>query len=239
LRHNPVESRDACVADRHHYPAATGTCSVDADEVRRAWATRSGAYSPAYYAHHGPDATSEWVVDAVTARLGETATVLEVGCSSGRHLERFRRAGFDSLAGIEVNPEALTVMRESFPELAAQATFHHGDVEAILTDWETDAVDVVYAVETFQHLPATAFDEIARVAGELIVTAENEGDADTSDGVIGEVTRVADGVPLYYRDWGQVFGRRGFSQVAGPDRVGDRDTGRVLVARDEADARAE
>jgi len=212
---------------------------VDADEVRRAWATRSGAYSPAYYAHHGPDATSEWVVGAVTARLDETATVLEIGCSSGRHLERFRRAGFDSLAGIELNPEALTVMRETFPELAARATFHHGDAEAILADWETDAVDVVYSVETLQHLPATTFDEIARVAGELIVTAENEGDAASSDGVIGEVTQVADGVPLYFRDWGRVFERRGFTQLAGPERVGDRDTGRVLAARDGASGRTE
>ena len=209
---------------------------MDADEVRRAWATRSGAYSPAYYAYHGPDATSEWVVGAVTARLDETATVLEIGCSSGRHLERFRRAGFDSLAGIELNPEALTVMRENFPELAAQATFHHGDAEEILADWEANAVDVVYSVETLQHLPATAFDEIARVAGELIVTAENEGDAESSDGVVGEVALVADGVPLYYRDWGRVFERRGFVQVAGPERVGDRDTGRVLAAGDDTSA---
>lgn len=204
---------------------------MDSDEVRRGWADRSGAYSPAYYAHHGPDATSEWVTRAVETRVGETASVLEVGCSSGRHLEQFRRAGFDDLAGVEVNPEAVSVMRETFPELAGVADVRVADMRTALADRPTDDVDVVYAVETLQHVPpadTAAFDEIARVAGELVVTAENEGAGDHSEGSPGAVTHVDDGLPLYFRDWERVFTDRGLTPVETVTTVDGRVTGRVF-----------
>ncbi|MEZ3143706.1 class I SAM-dependent methyltransferase [Halobaculum sp. MBLA0143] len=204
---------------------------MNSDEVRRGWADRSGAYSPAYYAYHGPDARSEWVTRAVETRLGETGSVLEVGCSSGRHLEQFRRAGFDDLAGVELNPEAVSVMGEAFPELATVADVRVDGMASALADRPTDDVDVVYAVETLQHVPPAsteAFEEIARVAGELVVTAENEGDGDHSDGSPGEVTHVDDDLPLFFRDWGRVFEAQGLDLVETAATVDGRTTGRVF-----------
>lgn len=152
---------------------------MDSHEVRSHWAGRTGAYSPAYYAHHGPDARSEAVREALDRHVGPDASVLELGCSSGRHLAHLQAHGYEDLAGVDLNDDAFEVMEETYPDLAAAGTFHHGAIEDVVADLATDSFDAVYSVETLQHLHPEAewaFAEIVRVTGDLLVTVENEGD---------------------------------------------------------------
>jgi SAM-dependent methyltransferase len=199
---------------------------VDSNEVRRQWAERSGEFSPAYYAYHGPDGASETVCSLLDRFVERDGPVLELGCSSGRHLAHLHDQGFTDLHGVELNADAFDVMAEHYPDLAAAGSFHATAIEEIVEEFETDAFDAVYSVETLQHVHPDAswvFDELARITGGLLVTVENEGDA-ARDGP--GVNYVNDDVPLYYRDWHRVFSDLGLEQVAVESL--DRDTARAF-----------
>ncbi|SFR75546.1 Methyltransferase domain-containing protein [Halogeometricum rufum] len=158
---------------------------MDSDDVHRRWTARSGAYSPEYYAYYGPNETSELLRETIARHADADAEILELGCSSGRHLAHLYDHGYENVSGVEINADAFDVMDEQYPELAAGGTFHHGAIEDVVPEFDEDAFDVVYSVETLQHLHPDAewvFAELARVTGTLLVTVENEGhDGDGGD----------------------------------------------------------
>ncbi|MEF8773203.1 MAG: class I SAM-dependent methyltransferase [Halobacteriales archaeon] len=196
---------------------------VDAEDPRQVWAARSGEFSPEYYAYYGPNEVSELLVDRLDEHVGRNGSVLELGCSAGRHLARLRETGYEDLSGLDVNPEAFDVMARTYPELAARVDTHVGTIGDLLPSFATDRYDAIFAVETFQHLPPDeddVFRELRRVAGELVITVEIEGDRD------GDVTYVDDGIPLYHRDWRAVLQPAGFEQIDSTE-VG-KDTLRVF-----------
>lgn len=206
---------------------------MEASDVRRRWADRSGEFSPAYYAYRGPDERSEVVRALLKRSVGREGRVLEVGCSAGRHLAHLHDAGFERLHGVDVNAEALSVLREHYPGLADRGTFHVDSIGAVAGRFGDDAFDAVYSVETLQHVHPDeegAFDAIARIAGERIVTVENEHGVD-ADTATGDVTFVDDGVPLWHRDWNRVFTSRGFEEVESTE--GDRTVTRVFRPTDD------
>lgn len=211
---------------RRAYTRRPSSSDVDSQEVRRQWAERSGEFSPTYYAYRGPDERSEAVLDAIERRLDTDARVLELGCSSGRHLSHLYDNGFRDLHGIELNPDAIEVMAEHYPELVDAATVHIGAMEDIVGEFADDAFDAVYSVETLQHIHPDAewvFAELARITEDLLVTVENEGEDDE------ELNYVNDEVPLHYRDWHAVF--TGLGLTEDETRAGDRDTIRAFTAR--------
>lgn len=180
---------------------------MDPDDVREEWATRSGEFSPTYYAHQGPNRASERVAAALDRVVGADASVLELGCSAGRHLAHLHGCGYTDLHGVEVNPSALETLHERFPELGAAGRFHEATIESFLPGLDDGAFDAVFSVQTLQHVhpdELAVFDEFSRVANAL-VTVENEGDHADAD-----VNMVDEGVPLYYRDWHEVFTERGW-----------------------------
>lgn len=190
---------------------------MDPDDVRRDWAERTGEFSPEYYAHRGADWMTETISELCDHYVGHEARILEIGCSSGRHLAALHEAGFEDLSGIELNDEALDVMAERYPGLADAGSFYIDDVGAVLPEFEDDAFDAVFTVETLQHIhPDDAehvFDEITRVTRDLLVTVENETARASGDATDPETSYVRGEFPLYHRDWKQVFGRRGFAQI--------------------------
>lgn len=195
---------------------------MDSQETRRRWAERTGAYSPAYYAHYGPNRVSERLATLLADRPGRTGAVLELGCGSGRHLAHLHDVGFEDLTGVDLNPEAARVIHTTYPDLAAAGTLHIEAIEAFVDRVPDGAFDAVYSVETLQHLhpdSAPVFAAIAALAGERLITVETEGPP-TAD------PNVVDGVPLYYRRYDDVFADTGLEQVAVEDR--ERGTLRVF-----------
>jgi len=189
---------------------------MDPDDVREDWADRSGKFSPAYYAEIGPNEVSRTLVDVLEFYAADDAAILELGCGSGRHLAHLRAHGFENLAGIDINDEAFDVMADFYPDLAESGTFHVGALEDLLPEFPDDAFDVVYSVETLQHVHPDdewTFAEVARVTRDLLVTAENEGNSPDRGRGETAVSYVDDEFPLYHRNWKDVFSELGFAQV--------------------------
>lgn len=184
---------------------------MDPDDVHEAWATRAGEFSPTYYSYQGPNRASELVHAALDDAVGPDARVLELGCNAGRHLAYLHDHGYTDLHGVELNGAALEVLGEEFPDLAATATLHEATIESFLPDVADGDYDAVYSVQTLQHIhpdETWVFDDVARVVGDVLVTVENEGDHAEAD-----VNMVDDDVPLYYRDWHDVFTSRGLTET--------------------------
>jgi SAM-dependent methyltransferase len=204
---------------------------MEPDEVRQDWADRSGKYSPSYYAGLGPNDVSETLARVFEHYLSDDAAVLEVGYGCGRHLERLRRSGFENLTGIDINDEAYAVMAEHYPRLEKTGTFHEGALEDLVPEFEADAFDVVYSVETLQHVHPDdewVFDELGRITADLLVTAENEGNSPQRGRGESDVSYVDDEFPLYHRNWKAVFGDLGLAQLLHEPTA--RDTIRVFRA---------
>lgn len=230
---------------------------MDPNSVRKQWEERSGEYSPDYYAYYGPNETSELLRARLDSAVASDASILELGCSSGRHLAHLHEAGYENLHGIEINDEALSVMEETYPDLAEEGTFHIDAIEETVPEFDDGQFDVVFSVETLQHLhpdDGRVFDELARITGERLITVENErsgdGGADvdgevdeerdeTEGGTTGEVdgsdvNYVRDEFPLYYRNWNRIFTERGFAEI--DSEALDRDTFRVFRPVESAEA---
>ncbi len=190
--------------------------NIDPEDNRRGWAERAEDFSPTYYAEIGSNEVSETLASVFDHYVPEDAALLELGCSSGRHLEHLRERGYENLAGIDINDTSFDVMAEYFPDLAATGTFHTGPIEEILPEMPDDAFDVVYSVETLQHVHPDdewVFEEIVRVTSDLLLTAENEGNSPKRGRDGSSVSYVNDEFPLYHRDWKAVFSALGLAHL--------------------------
>ena len=202
---------------------------MDPEDNRHGWAERDGDYSPDYYAQLGANEVTETLGDVFAHYVPEDATVLEVGCSSGRHLAALLDAGYENLTGIDLNDASFDVMAEHYPALAETGTFHTVAIEEFVPQLPDDAFDVVYSVETLQHVHPDdewVFEELVRVTGDLLITAENEGNSPRRGRGDADVSYVDDDFPLYHRDWKAVFSALGLAQLVHHPTA--RDTVRVF-----------
>jgi ubiquinone/menaquinone biosynthesis C-methylase UbiE len=204
---------------------------INPDDNHRTWAERSEEYSPEYYAEIGANEVSETLAAVFDHYVASGAAILELGCSSGRHLEHLRKQGYTDLTGIDLNDNSFEVMAEYFPRLIETGTFHTGAIEEYLPTVPDDHFDVVYSVETLQHVHPDdewVFEEVARVGSDLVITAENEGNSPDRGRVDSKVSTVNDDFPLYHRDWKAVFSELGLAHLL--CESGKRDTVRVFRA---------
>lgn len=193
---------------------------MEASDVRAKWASRSGEFSPRYYAYYGPDESSERIADALEDRVQRSDSVLELGCSSGRHLKYLHDLGYEDLSGVEINEEAIEVMQESYPALAEQGTVFADSIESVVESMADGEYDVVFSVQTLQHIHEDAewvFDAIRRITDRVLITVEIEGDGSNDEEV---AVRSVDDIPITYRNWKHVFGGDDLEQIR-VDRFGN------------------
>ena len=120
-------------------------------------------------------------------------------------------------------------MADRYPSLTSAGTFHTGAIEDVLPEFSDDTFDVVYSVETLQHIHPeneSVFEELIRVTSDLLITAENEGNSPQRGRGDEKVSYVHDDFPLYFRDWKRVFSDLGLAQLV--CKPTNRDTVRVF-----------
>lgn len=104
------------------------------------------------------------------ADLPQDARILEVGCNVGRNLAYLYDHGYTSLQGIEINPHAVELLRETYPQLA-DVPVHVGPAEEILPELPADSFDLVYTMAVIEHIHPDAsavFDEMVRVGSSIL-----------------------------------------------------------------------
>ena len=105
------------------------------------------------------------------------AKVLEIGCNVGRNLNQFWEEGFRNLSGVEINSNAIKLLKQRFPALGASANLYEGPVEEAIKTYRDGQFDVAYTMAVLEHIHHDSdwiFSEIARVTNNLLVTVEDE-----------------------------------------------------------------
>jgi 2-polyprenyl-3-methyl-5-hydroxy-6-metoxy-1,4-benzoquinol methylase len=115
--------------------------------------------------------------DFVLGELGsdlEELRILDVGCATGRLLERLAAAGATRLAGSDLAPRIVEVARGRLSDQGIAADLKPADAESRLP-WPADAFDVVTMTGVLHHFlhPEAALGEIGRVlrpAGRFVLS---------------------------------------------------------------------
>lgn len=120
---------------------------------------------------------SELLCAIVSRYVPRDARILEVGCNAGRNLQHLRSNGFTQLAGIEINADAVALLRRQFPALAQHARLLNEPVETAITRFRDGEFDLVYTMAVLEHIHPDSdwiFPEMARVTRNVLVTIEDE-----------------------------------------------------------------
>ncbi len=115
--------------------------------------------------------------DFVLDELGpnvSTLRILDVGCATGRLLDRLAAAGARSLAGSDLAPRIVDVARAKLADRGIEADLRPADAESELP-WPPGSFDVVTSTGVLHHFmrPEAALAEIERVlrpGGRLVMS---------------------------------------------------------------------
>lgn len=155
--------------------APAGRRLYSRDRLHEFWRNPDASNSPERYRE--PVERSRFLVELVQPHLRSDWTVLEIGCNVGRNLSFFLDAGVRQLTGIEINGEALALLRESYPELGSTATLINAPVEDSIGHMADGSFDLVYTMAVLEHIHPDSewiFGEMARITRTLLVTVEDE-----------------------------------------------------------------
>lgn len=119
-----------------------------------------------------PSTMDDFVLDALGQDVAASA-ILDVGCATGRLLERLAEAGARDLAGSDLAPRILDVARRKLARFDFECDLRSADAETSLP-WPADTFDAVVLTGVVHHFchPQDALREIGRVllpGGKLII----------------------------------------------------------------------
>ncbi len=170
------------------------------DDLHEFWRDPDATNRPERYLEH--TGRSAFLVDFIRPYVTPDASILEIGCNVGRNLAQLHDEGYRRLSGIEINADALTVLRQSYPDLAASAALINAPVEDAIREMADDSIDLIFTMAVLEHIHPDSewiFDHVVRVARSTVVTIEDERHVSQRH------------VP---RDYGQIFTTRGMQSVA-------------------------
>jgi SAM-dependent methyltransferase len=140
--------------------------------------------------------------------VDEESSILEIGCNAGANLYCLQDTGYSKLNGIELNPNAIDLMEEEFPELYYNMNnIWIGRAQDMLGRLENNQFDTVYTMAVLQHIhnPEDLFSEIYRITGDILITIEAEK----------EVMKKRDVAlsQFVFRDYNSIFTELGFTEI--------------------------
>ncbi|MDP1853042.1 MAG: methyltransferase domain-containing protein [Candidatus Omnitrophota bacterium] len=120
---------------------------------------------------------SAFLLNLITKYLDKKDRVLEIGCNVGRNLNELFCAGFNNLSGVEINKNAIEIMKTVYPNMAQVIKIYQGPVENFIGSFEDDSFDSVYTMAVLEHIHTDSefiFSHMARIARKILVTIEDE-----------------------------------------------------------------
>ena len=139
-------------------------------EVHEYWINPEDKNQPDQYA-----LKTGWrlVVNAAKKYIHSAWSILEIGSNMGLNLYKLHEAGYRHLSGIEINPNAVRLMRRKFPNLPV--SIYVGSVEQKIK--HVPAHDLIFSKAVLCHIHPDSnfiFKEISSRARKFIFTFEDE-----------------------------------------------------------------
>jgi SAM-dependent methyltransferase len=120
---------------------------------------------------------SQLLIDVIERYAKPNTRILEIGCNVGRNLDYLFKAGFVNLSGIEINEEAVRLLKQSFPEMAGQTTIYNAPLEESIVRFGDGEFDIVFTMAVLEHIhrdSSWVFPEIVRITNGYLITIEDE-----------------------------------------------------------------
>lgn len=149
------------------------------DELHSFWRNPDKHNRPEGYVE-GMERSKQLLELIKKAGLDSKSRILEIGPNVGRNLNYLFENGFSNLAGIEINSEAVRLMKEKYPEMSAKAQIYNQPAEEKIKEFANEEFDLVFSMAVLEHIhedSAWIFGEMARIAGKVIITIEDESGA--------------------------------------------------------------
>lgn len=151
-----------------HYRAQLYQRMDNLDSLRAFWTQPAPqANTPASYTN--PIGRSKALLKLVSD-LPKDARILEVGCNVGRNLAYLHDHGYTRVQGVEINPHAVELLRETYPQLA-DVQVHVGPAGDVLPGIEDDQFDLVFTMAVIEHIhpdESSVFDHMVRLGTEVL-----------------------------------------------------------------------
>ncbi len=103
--------------------------------------------------------------------------ILELGCNVGRNLNNLFENGFKNLNGIEINPEAIKLMKTSFSEAFSYVKISQGTIEENIKKIPDKEFDLVFSMAVLMHVHYDSdwiFEHLVRITKKHLITMEHE-----------------------------------------------------------------
>jgi len=143
-------------------------------EIHEFWKNHPDPLNDPHFYATNLKASADFLANLLRHYVPPEGRVLEIGCNVGRNLNAVFQAGYRNLQGIELNPKAVELMKEYYPDMARAATIHVGLVEELIGT--IGAVDCIYTTGVLEHIHSKSnwiFPELVKRAS-TIITIEAE-----------------------------------------------------------------
>lgn len=146
-------------------------------------------------------AWSDIINNSIRRYARKAWSILDLGCGTGRGLADLYRSGYYNLSGIDINCYAINLGKLTYRRDLAGVSLACASVEELFSNESGVSFDLIYSVGCLMHLPYEydwIFERISNSAIRMIITAENEMDAN---------------VIKYPRDYREIFTKLGWKQI--------------------------
>ncbi len=150
---------------------------------------------------HAENNRAEYLLDLIKKlELEPEESILELGMSSGKVFSHIYNNGYHNLTGIEINSEAIEIMKKAFPKVAKNTELIKLSLEDALPSIPDGKFSLVYSMAVLESVHPESnfiFEHIARISKKYIITIETEFSVS----------------PRHYpRDYKKIFKNLGFNQ---------------------------
>jgi 2-polyprenyl-3-methyl-5-hydroxy-6-metoxy-1,4-benzoquinol methylase len=141
------------------------------DELQKYWRNSDKMHDASSY-FPGSE-RGEYLASLAKQYVEPGASIIELGCNVGHNLHHLWRSGYRNLSGVEINPEALKLMKQNFPDM--QVATYEGSIEDRIK--QLGEYDLVFTVAVLEHIHRDSewvFSEMTRKAKRYLITIEGE-----------------------------------------------------------------
>ncbi len=154
----------------------------DLSTVHEYWRKRDKHDEKTPFGFAGPMGSNEFKAiyfSQLVNRLGisKEDSFLELGPSAGFVLSDLYKNEYHNLSAIEINPKALIMMKELFPETYNGCKLINGTFEEILPSIDDNMYSVIFSMGVLMHVHPSSnfiFEHIARISKKHIIVIEEE-----------------------------------------------------------------